>query len=202
MAMNAVQKLRALRAEIESTQRNAHAERAFEKTGAESNPWKGSAQKCDELNREARGLELEIAGDALVARLEKLRTLDKELANAMEARTLADEAQRAASEHEAVQRWMKAGSIARAIGCAYDLEAQFAPWYLSNRERFAGAPSCVDFFMKSTNPGLRFDEKDRPHIIKWHLAKGAAQAALIHWSALAESRALLLREHPELTYAA
>jgi hypothetical protein len=100
-----------------------------------------------------------------------------------------------------VQRWMKAGSIARAIGCAYDLEAQFAPWYLSNRERFAGAPSCVDFFMKSSNPGLRFDGKDRPYIIKWHLAKGAAQAALIHWSALAESRALLLREHPELSAA-
>ena len=96
----------------------------------------------------------------------------------------------------------KGGSIARALGCAYDLEAQFAPWYLSNRERYQGAPQCIDFFLKSTNPGLRFDEKDRPHIIRWHLAKGAAQAAIIHWSALAESRASLLREHPELAYAA
>ena len=120
----------------------------------------------------------------------------------METRASADEAARAASEHEAVQRWQKAGSIARAVGCAYDLETQFGPWYLSNRERFAGAPACVDFFMRSTNPGLKFTEADRPAIIRWHLAKGAAQAAIIHWSALAESRALLLREHPELVYAA
>jgi hypothetical protein len=201
MRHDVLQRLKVLRSEIESAQRNAAAERALDATGAKDNPWQGASEKCDELNKEARDLELEIKGEAIKARLEKLRSLDKELAAAMEARTLADEAQRAASEHEAVQRWMKAGSIARALGCAYDFEAQFSPWYLSNRERFAGAPSCVDFFMKSSNPGLRFDGKDRPYIIKWHLAKGAAQAALIHWSALAESRALLLREHPELSAA-
>jgi hypothetical protein len=200
--VNPTQRLRVLKSEIETAQRNAAAERALAATGAESNPWAGSAQKCDELHKEKRELELEIEGEAVKARLERLRTLDKGLAAAMEARTSADEAQRVASEHEAVGRWMKAGSIARALGCAYDLEAQFAPWYLSNRERYAGAPACVDYFMKSTNPGLRFTEQDRPHIIRWHLAKGAAQAAIIHWSALAESRALLLREHPELAAAA
>ena len=202
MRHDVLQRLKVLRSEIESAQRNAAAERALAATGAKDNPWAGSAQKCDALHKEKRELELELEGEAVKARLEKLRTLDKELAKAMEARTSADEAQRAASEHEAVQRWMKAGSIARAVGCAYDLEAQFAPWYLSNKERYQGAPSCVDFFLKSTNPGLRFDEKDRPHIVRWHLAKGAAQAAIIHWSALAEQRSALLREHPELAYAA
>jgi len=197
-----LQRLKVLKSEIETAQRNAAAERALAATGAKDNPWKGAVEKCDELNQEARDLELEIKGEAVKERLEKLRTLDRELAKAMEARTSADEAQRAASEHEAVQRWMKAGSIARAVGCAYDLEAQFAPWYLSNKERYQGAPACVDFFLKSTNPGLRFDEKDRPHIVRWHLAKGAAQAAIIHWSALAEQRSALLREHPELAYAA
>ena len=196
------QRLRILKSEIEHTQRNAAAEHAFEATGGTDNPWKGAGEKLTSLHIEYRQVELEIAGNALVARLERLRTLDKELAAAMETRTSADEAQRAASEHEAVGRWMRAGSIARALGCAYDLEAEFAPWYLSNKERYQGAPSCVDFFLKSTNPGLRFTEADRPHIIRWHLAKGAAQAAIIHWSALAEQRSALLREHPELAYAA
>ena len=125
--VNPTQRLRILQSEIESAQRNAAAERALAATGAKDNPWKGAGEKCDELNQEARDLELEIKGEAIKERLERLRTLDVELAKAMEARTSADEAQRAASEHAAVQRWMKAGSIARAIGCAYDLEAQFAP---------------------------------------------------------------------------
>jgi hypothetical protein len=196
------QRLRVLKSEIETAQRNAAAEAALEATGAKDNPWLGASAKRDELNREARQLELEIKGKAIKARLERLRALDAELVKTMEARTTADEAVRAASAHEAVQRWMKAGSIARAVGVAFDFETQFSPWYLSNRERFAGAPQCVDFFMQSTNPGLKFTEQDRPHIIRWHSAKGAAQSALIHWSSLAEQRAALLREHPELVYAA
>ncbi|MGA9018168.1 MAG: hypothetical protein WB438_04440 [Candidatus Cybelea sp.] len=154
------------------------------------------------MNKEARDLELAIKGEAIKERLEKLRSLDKELAAAMEARARADEAQRAASEHEAVIRWQKAGSIARALGVAYDFAGVFSAWYLSGKEKFAGAPQCTNYFMQDGPPALRFTEKDRPAIIRWHQAKGAAQAAIIHWSALAESRALLLREHPELTYAA
>ena len=103
------QRLRILKSEIENTQRNAAAEHAFEATGGTDNPWKGAGEKLTSLHIEYRQVELEIAGNALVARLERLRTLDKELAAAMETRTSADEAQRAASEHEAVGRWKKAG---------------------------------------------------------------------------------------------
>jgi hypothetical protein len=46
---------------------------------------------------------------------------------------------------------------------------------------------------------LRFDEKnDGLAIIKWHQARGEARTALVVWDALAQSRALLLRESPEL----
>jgi len=46
---------------------------------------------------------------------------------------------------------------------------------------------------------LRFDEKnDRSAIIAWNEARGEAQAALVHWDAIAQQRALLLRENPEL----
>jgi hypothetical protein len=198
MAMNAVQKLRALRAEIESAQRYAHAERALEATGAKDNPWKGSAQECDELNREARELELEIEGEVVKARLDKLRALDSEIAKAMEARVDADRAVAEFAKSEAVIRWQKAGSIARAVGVAYDFETAFSKWYLSGKAKFAGAPQCTNYFMQDAPPPLRFTEADRPHVIRWHQARGESQSALIHWDALAQSRALLLRENPEL----
>lgn len=196
--MNAVQRLRILRSEIENAQRSAAAERAFAATGAEDNPWKGAVEKRDALVQEQRELELRAEGEALNGKLERLRQLDAELAKAQEARTLADEAVRAASEHEAVIRWQKAGSIARAIGVAYDFAGVFSAWYLSGKERFAGAPQCTNYFMQDSPPGLRFTEKDRPAIIAWHQARGAAQGALVHWDATAQSRALLLRENPEL----
>jgi hypothetical protein len=197
--MNAVQRLRILRSEMESAQRNASAERAFEATGASDNPWHGAGEKRDALLREQRALEERAEGEALKAKVDQLRRLDEELKKAQEARTLADEAVRVAAEHEAVQRWMKAGSVARALGVAYDFAGVFSAWYLSGKARFAGAPACVTYFMDnpSTHAGLRFTEADRPHIIKWHQARGEAQSALIHWDATAQSRALLLRENPE-----
>jgi hypothetical protein len=198
--MNLTQRLRALKSEIESAERLAAAEKAFEATGAPDNPWKGAAEKRDALLEQQRAIELQIEGETLRGKLEQLRLLDAELVKAQEARVLADEAVRAAAEHEAVMRWVKAGSIARAVGVAYDFEGVFSAWYLSGRERFAGAPACTSYFMDNpnTHAGLRFTEQDRPAIIRWHQAKGAAQAAIIHWSALAEQRALLLREAPEL----
>jgi hypothetical protein len=196
--MNAVQRLRILRSEIENAQRSATAERAFAATGGETNPWTGASEKLDSLHKEQRELELQKSGEELVAKLERLRALDAELVKAQEARTLADEAVRAAAEHEAVIRWQKAGSIARAIGVAYDFAGVFSAWYLSGKEKFAGAPQCTNYFMQDGPPALRFTEKDRPAIIAWHQARGAAQSALIHWDATAQSRALLLRENPEL----
>lgn|GEM_PF-5714053 len=77
----------------------------------------------------------------------------------------------------------------------------FSAWYLSGRECFGGAPQCVTHFCDNpnTHPALRFDEKnDRSSIIKWHQALREAESALIYWDALAQSRALLLRENPEL----
>lgn len=103
--------------------------------------------------------------------------------------------------HESVQRWMEAGSIARALGVGYDFAGVFSAWYLSGKERFAGAPSCTKYFTQdpNTHPGLRLDEKnDRAAIIRWHLAQGAASTALVIWCAHAEQRAHLLRESPEL----
>ena len=98
------QRLRVIKSEIENTQRNAAAEHAFAATGGTPNPWHGASETLNALHKEKRALELEIEGSALVARIERLRTLDEELVKAMETRTSADEAQRAASEHEAVQR--------------------------------------------------------------------------------------------------
>jgi hypothetical protein len=199
--VNPTQRLRVLKSEIENTQRNAAAERAFAATGGTDNPWTGATAKLNALHKEQRELELQAEGEAVKARLEKLRALDAELAKAQEARISADEAVRTASEHEAVIRWQKAGSIARALGVAYDFAGVFSAWYLSGKAKFAGAPQCTTYFMQDGPPALRFTEQDRPAIIRWHLARGEAQAAIIHWSALAESRALLLREHPELSAA-
>jgi hypothetical protein len=98
-------------------------------------------------------------------------------------------------------RWIRAGAIARAVGVGYDFAGVFSAWYLSGKERFAGAPSCVNYFCTNpnTHPGLRFDEKtDRAAIIKWHLAKGEANIAISIWASLADQRACLLRESPEL----
>ncbi len=170
--VNPTQRLRILRSEIESAQRNAAAERALAATGAKDNPWKGAGEKCDELNQEARDLELEIKGEAIK---EKTRTPAY-----VRQGTLQSDGGAYFCRSSPARRIRTCGSpkmdegghIARAIGCAYDLEAQFAPWYLSNRERFAGAPSCVDFFMKSTVSGLRFDEKDRPILFAGTLQKG------------------------------
>jgi hypothetical protein len=198
MRHDVLQRLKVLRAEIESAQRDAYAERAYSTTDAASNPWAGSAQKCDELNNERRELELEIEGEAVKARLEKLRTLDSEIAKAMEARVDADRAVAEFAKSEAVIRWQKAGSIARAVGVAYDFETAFSKWYLSGKAKFAGAPQCTNYFMQDAPPPLRFTEADRPHVIRWHQARGESQSALIHWDALAQSRALLLRENPEL----
>lgn len=134
-------------------------------------------------------------------KLERLRQVDAELVAAQQAREVADEAARAASERDSVKRWIHAGSIARAVGVAYDFEGVFSKWYLSGKERFAGAPACVSYFCDNpnTNRGLRFDEKnDGLAIIKWHQARGEARTALVVWDALAQSRALLLRESPEL----
>jgi hypothetical protein len=195
------QRLRILKSEIENTQRNAAAEHAFEATGAESNPWKGAAEKRDALLQEQRQLELQAEGEVLNGKLERLRTLDAELVKAQEARTLADEAVRVAAEHESVKKWMRAGTLARAAGVGYDFAGVFSAWYLSGKARFAGAPQCVSYFMDSpsTPTGLRFDEKnDRQPIILWHQARGEANSALVTWCAHAEQRALLLRENPEL----
>jgi hypothetical protein len=61
--MNAVQRLRILRSEMESAQRNASAERAFEATGASDNPWHGAGEKRDALLREQRALEERAEGE-------------------------------------------------------------------------------------------------------------------------------------------
>jgi hypothetical protein len=199
--VNPTQRLRILRSEIESAQRNAAAERAFAATGAEDNPWRGAVEKRDALLQEQRELELQAEGEALNGKLVQLRTLDAELVKAQRARVIADRAVAELAQDEAVIKWQKAGSIARALGVAYDFSGVFAAWYLSGKERFAGAPSCVGYFCSNpqTHPGLRFDEKnDRAAIIRWHLAKGEANTAIVHWSALAEQRSLLLRESPEL----
>jgi|SRR5580658_11218038 hypothetical protein len=104
MAINALQRLRILRSEIETAQRNAAAERAFEATGASDNPWDGAGEKRDALLQEQRGLEERAEGEALKAKSDQLRRLDEELKKAQQARTLADEAVHVAGEHEAVQR--------------------------------------------------------------------------------------------------
>ena len=56
------QRLRILKSEIENTQRNAHAESAFEATGGTDNPWKGAGEKLTSLHIEHRQVELEIKG--------------------------------------------------------------------------------------------------------------------------------------------
>jgi hypothetical protein len=198
MRHKVLQRLRILRSELDSAQRAATAEKAFEATGASDNPWHGAVEKRDGLLQEQRELELQAEGEALVGKLERLRALDAELAKAQEARTVAEEAVRAASEHEAVKRWIGAGTIARALGVGYDFAGVFSAWYLSGRAKFAGAPQCMNYFMQDGPQALRFTEQDRPHIIKWHRARGEAQNALIHWDATAQSRALLLCENPEL----
>jgi hypothetical protein len=196
MRHDVLQRLKVLRSELDSAQRAATAEKAFAATGDTDNPWKGAVEKRDGLLQEQRGLELQAEGEALVGKLERLRALDAELAKAQEARTVADEAARAASE--AVKRWIGAGTTARALGVGYDFAGVFSAWYLSGKAKFAGAPQCTNYFMQDGPPALRFTEADRPHIIKWHRARGEAQSALVHWDALAQSRALLLRENPEL----
>jgi hypothetical protein len=55
--------------------------------------------------------------------------LAAELVQAAEARKNADEAVRVAAEHPAVQRWMKAGPIARAVGVGYDFAGVFSAWF-------------------------------------------------------------------------
>jgi hypothetical protein len=42
-------RLRVLQSELESAQRNAAAERAFDATGKENNPWAGSIEQCEHL---------------------------------------------------------------------------------------------------------------------------------------------------------
>ena len=98
---------------------------------------------------------------------------------------------------------MKAGAALRArIGCAYDLEAQFAPWYLSDRERFAGAPSCVRLFHEEPNPGLRFDERTGAILFAGTLQKGQRRRRLFIGARLGRIARALLGEHPELAYVA
>jgi hypothetical protein len=198
--VNTAQRLRILRAEIESAERNAAAERAFAATGASDNPWKGAVEKRDALLQEKHALELQLEGEALSGKLERLRQLDAELAKAQEARTIADEAVRIAAEHEAVQRWIRAGSTARQLGYAQTLESEFRPWFLSRRERYAGLTMNAAFFMDATRcpAALLFLESERGAICRWHEAVGEARKQLVIWSALAEQRALLLREAPEL----
>jgi hypothetical protein len=196
-----LQRLKVLRAEIDSQQHLASAEAALEATDAESNPWKGAGEKLTSLYKEQRDLELAAEGEVLVGKLEQLKRLDAELKKAQQARVEADEAVRVAAEHESVQRWMRAGTLARAAGVGYDFAGVFSAWYLSGKARFAGAPQCVSYFMDNpaTPAGLRFDEKnDRAPICRWHEAKGAANTALVTWCAHAEQRAHLLRENPEL----
>ncbi len=88
--VNATQRLRVLRSEIESAERNASAERAFAATGAKDNPWKGATDKLNDLNKEQRELQLQQSGEALVGKLERLRALDADLTKAQQARELAD----------------------------------------------------------------------------------------------------------------
>ena len=198
--VNATQRLRVLRSEIETAERNASAERAFAATGAEDNPWKGATDKLNDLNKEQGELELQTSGEELVGKLERLRALDTDLAKAQQAREVADRTVAELAKDEAVIRWQKASSLARQVGVGYDFAGVFSAWYLSGKERFAGAPQCVTYFCDpNTHPGLRFDEKnDRAAIIKWHQARGEAQSALVHWDAMAQQRAHLLREAPEL----
>lgn len=201
MRLEVIQRLRVLRSEIDSAKRAASAEVAFAATGDTVNPWQGATSKLEELTKEQRELEERAEGEALVGKLEQLRRLDAELVKAQQARTIADEAVRVAAEHESVQKWMRAGTLARAAGVGYDFAGVFSAWYLSGKARFAGAPQCVSYFMDNpgTPAGLRFDEKnDRAPICRWHEAKGAANTALVTWCAHAEQRAHLLRENPEL----
>ena len=133
-------------------------------------------------------------------KLEQLRRLDAELRKSEQVRKVADDAVRVASEHESVQRFLQGGSEARRRGWGYSWASDFTPWYLSRKPRHAGMTSEAAFFMDPTQcpPVLCFSEKERDVICRHHEAKGVAQGALVNWSAIAEQRALLLRESPEL----
>src|SRR5579863_7130052 len=125
MRHDVMQRLQVLGVELESVQRNAAAEAALAATGAENNPWKGAGEKRDASLQEKRELGLQAEGEALNGKLEQLRRLDDELAQAQQALTLADEAVRAASEHDSVERSIRAGSLARQVGVGYDFAGAF-----------------------------------------------------------------------------
>ena len=192
-----LQRLKVLRSELETAQRNADAERAFAVTGA-TNPWTGASEKLDSLHGNRRN------GVAKVRRGigRETRTLARLRCRVSESARGANPCGRSgACCSRACSRaaMAESGFDSRAIGVAYDFAGVFSAWYLSGKEKFAGAPQSTKHFMQDGPPGLRFAEKDRPAIIAWHQARGAAQSALVHWDALAQQRAHLLREAPELS---
>jgi hypothetical protein len=189
-----------LQALLPEAQRLADCEIAYATQHADRNPWAGRCKTRDEILDEIHNCELALKAQELNTGLERLRELDKALDAASAERQKADAAVRVAAEHEAVKRWMSAPRLAVQLGVAHSLTTDFATWYLSGKPRYAGAPSCADYFLTNpeTHPGLRFTEGDREPIIRHDEARGTAHTAIVHWDALAQQRANLLREHPEL----
>jgi hypothetical protein len=192
----------ALDAKIEATSPLAQAEAAYKAAHGpdEPNPWAGQIEKLGHLKTQRDQLTLQTKGFALSQALSDLKQIDTELQAATEAKEVKDHAVRVAAEHDAVRRWIAAPWLAMRLGVGHSLTAEFSPWFLSGRPRYAGAPSCVAYFMdhSNTNPGLRFSETDREPIRRHHEAKAAAEGALIRWCAIADRRARLLQSHPEL----
>lgn len=196
--------LRRFDLEIENAREAANAEEAWTvANGSEApNPWENSKCRLDELFSGRNQLQLRVRGEALTKAHNELRRLDEELSKAQVERELANRAVQQRSEDEIVKRYLEATSICMRMGWGHSWSAFFRPWYESNKPRYQGLNESGAFFVDSPlakSAGVRFDlGEDREAVKRYMEAQDAANKAQTHWCALAELRANLLRERPEL----
>jgi hypothetical protein len=190
-----------LDAQIVEARKLASAELAFQAANGDSvsNPWAGSKERLDNLAHEREQLRLRIQGEQISKALTNLKMLETELEGALEERRVADHNLRVLSESASVVKWKAATAIAMRLGYGHSLHL-YQEWILSGKSR-TYAPECILFFETQGPEELRFSESEREAVRKWNQAKGESNVALSRWSSVAERRAALLRERPELAKA-
>jgi hypothetical protein len=194
------QALTLLDSKIEDARKVADAEAAFEAANAGvPNPWAHAREALTQLEAEREKLRLRIQGEQISKALTDLKALDSELERAQEERRVADHNLRILADSAPVVKWKAATAIAMRLGYGHSLHL-YQEWILSGKSR-TYAPECILFFESQGPEELRFSESEREAVRKWNQAKGESNVALSTWSSLAERRAALLRERPELAKA-
>lgn len=198
--LSAKERLISLEHELSQAESLEMAEHAFRASNPEGkNPWEGAARKLAALKADKQDLELRLRGHELSSALEKLKTLDAELAKAEVARDLADAKLRELNSNETVVRYKAGTMLSIQYGWGWSYE-RFRQWYETGQARSFMPQDAVWFVDSPDCPAaLKFNlESDRQTIRRWVEAKGTSDQALVHWNAIASQRAALLRERPEL----